>query len=105
MHTNAHSVPSLCHHAAFTLTPLRVVKVFADQSTDQSFIIEILEMAEESPDNEAAAFHFGSIAHDNDATLHVLEQQPVVSPLPDGCVCAYIICARMCRLRLFVCEC
>eukprot|EP00037_Helgoeca_nana_P000073 m.20034 g.20034 ORF g.20034 m.20034 type:complete len:207 (-) comp10103_c1_seq1:9-629(-) len=49
-------------------------EVFADALTDQSVIVEVLELEAGQPDDTAAEFHFGSIAHDNDATEHSLEQ-------------------------------
>eukprot|EP00045_Choanoeca_perplexa_P003431 m.31132 g.31132 ORF g.31132 m.31132 type:complete len:193 (-) comp12037_c0_seq1:1555-2133(-) len=57
-------------------------EVFADAVTDQSIIIEILELAEESEANSAAEFHFHSLANDNDAFESKLEQPVVSSDLP-----------------------
>lgn len=42
-------------------------EVFADALTDQSIIVEILQLADESVANAAAEFHFHSLAHDNEA--------------------------------------
>ena len=53
-------------------------EVFADAVTDQSIIVEILEMADESEANTAAEFHFRSLANDNDALESSIES-PVVS--------------------------
>jgi hypothetical protein len=36
--------------------------------------LKVLELEAGQPDDKAAEFHFGSIAHDNDATEHSLEQ-------------------------------
>ncbi|KAJ3055593.1 hypothetical protein HK097_010017 [Rhizophlyctis rosea] len=41
-------------------------EVLVDQSTDQSLIVEILELAD-CPAEEAASFHFWQLADDNDA--------------------------------------
>ncbi|KAJ3043918.1 hypothetical protein HDV00_003958 [Rhizophlyctis rosea] len=41
-------------------------EVFVDQATDQSLIVEILELAE-TPAEEAASYHFWQLADDNDA--------------------------------------
>jgi hypothetical protein len=48
-------------------------EVFADVDTDQSFIVELLDLEEGEPDASGATFHFNSIAHDNGEC--------------DGCVC------------------
>ena len=36
--------------------------------------VKVLEMEEGQPDDSAAEYHFGSIAHDNDATEFEVEQ-------------------------------
>eukprot|EP00052_Salpingoeca_macrocollata_P000218 m.19191 g.19191 ORF g.19191 m.19191 type:complete len:197 (+) comp10323_c0_seq1:644-1234(+) len=56
--------------------------VYADANTDQSFIIELLDVAEEEADKRAAVFHFNSIAHDNSAQSSELEIDPLVRELP-----------------------
>ncbi|KAI9105022.1 hypothetical protein DFS34DRAFT_605464 [Phlyctochytrium arcticum] len=43
-------------------------EVFVDQLTDQSIILELLELAAEASDDEAAKFHFQQLADDNDAS-------------------------------------
>ncbi|EGD82611.1 hypothetical protein PTSG_03267 [Salpingoeca rosetta] len=56
-------------------------EVFADASTDQSFIIEILELPPDAPDAEAARFHFDVIASEGGALSTEVEtetQQRVV---------------------------
>ena len=58
-------------------------EVFSDAETDQSVIVELLEMAE-APDEAAALFHFNSLATDNAALSVVLEQEPIASPLENG---------------------
>lgn len=39
-----------------------------DQETDQSIIIELLEMVTEASDDEASRYHFQQLAEDNDAS-------------------------------------
>merc|ERR1712166_866736 len=72
------------------ISPLREIpdnqEVFSDVDTDQSIIIELLALEEgepitSEPDDRAAAFHFGSLAHDNDASNTVVEQEPEVTVL------------------------
>jgi hypothetical protein len=40
-------------------------EVFADVDTDQSFIVELLDLEDGEPDASGATFHFNPIAHDN----------------------------------------
>ncbi|GES73646.1 ran guanine nucleotide release factor [Rhizophagus clarus] len=42
-------------------------EAFADVNTDQSIIIEILEFVKQTTNDDAARYHFDSIATDNDA--------------------------------------
>ncbi len=58
-------------------------EVFVDATSDQSVIVELLDLAEETSDAECSAFHFNSLAHDNDAEEQsILEQEPINVPLP-----------------------
>eukprot|EP00043_Microstomoeca_roanoka_P027270 m.13975 g.13975 ORF g.13975 m.13975 type:complete len:191 (+) comp7476_c0_seq1:341-913(+) len=50
-------------------------EVFADGSTDQSFIVEILEIPADSPDAEAARFHFEVIASEGNADATEIETE------------------------------
>ncbi|CAB4384803.1 unnamed protein product [Rhizophagus irregularis] len=53
-------------------------EVFADVNTDQSIIVEILEFVKQVANEDAAKYHFDSIASDNDAenfnTIHQITQ-------------------------------
>ncbi|KAF9978454.1 hypothetical protein BGZ73_002350 [Actinomortierella ambigua] len=42
-------------------------EVFANVDTDQSIIVEILELATDAADDQCAPFHFRQLAEDNDA--------------------------------------
>ncbi|KAG0265059.1 hypothetical protein DFQ27_000854 [Actinomortierella ambigua] len=42
-------------------------EVFANVDTDQSIIVEILELANDATDDQCAQFHFRQLAEDNDA--------------------------------------
>lgn len=57
-------------------------EVFLDGNTDQSYIFELLDLAVEAQATEAAAFHFRSIAHDNDAVTLVEESSTATVELP-----------------------
>lgn len=48
--------------------------LFLDPSFLDPSSLKVLELEAGQPDDTAAEFHFGSIAHDNDATEHSLEQ-------------------------------
>lgn len=69
--------------SAFRQVP-NTQEVFAHAETDQSVIIELLEMASEAPADTAALFHFHSLAHDNNAFATEVEQLPLVSELDNG---------------------
>jgi len=49
-------------------------EVFSDVDTEQSVIIDLLEMERKAPNDAACNFHFDSIAHDNEAVEHSIEQ-------------------------------
>jgi len=59
-------------------------EVFVDVRTDQSVIVEILEMVPDATatGQGAADFHFNSLAHDNDALESHIEQRDQLRPLP-----------------------
>ncbi|KND02003.1 uncharacterized protein SPPG_02509 [Spizellomyces punctatus DAOM BR117] len=63
-------------------------EVFVDQNTDQSIIIELLELASDADDAEAANFHFQQLAEDNDAaesrvlSVEYLDPATVTPSLP-----------------------
>lgn len=59
-------------------------EVFADPSTDQSFIVEILEIPPDAPDADAASFHFGVIASEGGAVEAQLETQTQQQAAMDG---------------------
>eukprot|EP00026_Physarum_polycephalum_P016509 Phypoly_transcript_17428.p1 GENE.Phypoly_transcript_17428~~Phypoly_transcript_17428.p1 ORF type:complete len:211 (+),score=44.02 Phypoly_transcript_17428:57-689(+) len=40
-------------------------EVFVDVTTDQSFVVELLDLADTVPDKESAAFHYNTLAEDN----------------------------------------
>ena len=50
--------------------------------TDQSLIVDLLELEEAAPDEEAAAHHFNMLANLNDASDAVLEGECASEPLP-----------------------
>ena len=50
-------------------------EVFVDGATDQSVIVELLELAGEVAAPQAAEFHFGSLAQDNAAREAAVQQQ------------------------------
>ncbi|CAG8586363.1 12529_t:CDS:2, partial [Funneliformis mosseae] len=65
-------------------------EVFADLNTDQSIIVEILQFVHQASNEDAARYHFESVANDNDAedysTIHQITQltpQEVPSLPPD----------------------
>ncbi|KAG9302234.1 hypothetical protein G9A89_008724 [Geosiphon pyriformis] len=57
-------------------------EVFADPNTDQSIIVEILELVAEASDPASiVSFHFSSVAFDNDAENHsTLQQSGLLNP-------------------------
>eukprot|EP00047_Mylnosiga_fluctuans_P006789 m.249137 g.249137 ORF g.249137 m.249137 type:complete len:187 (-) comp15975_c0_seq1:154-714(-) len=64
-------------------------EVFADATTDQSVIVEILEIAPESVGAHPARFHFDVLATDNGADVSSVEAESAISPVstsPGGTV-------------------
>eukprot|EP00730_Choanoeca_flexa_P017360 TRINITY_DN834_c0_g1_i1.p1 TRINITY_DN834_c0_g1~~TRINITY_DN834_c0_g1_i1.p1 ORF type:complete len:193 (+),score=47.50 TRINITY_DN834_c0_g1_i1:122-700(+) len=59
-------------------------EVYADAVTDQSIIIEILELADEVAADKAAEFHFNSLAHDNSALESNIEASASVTAIADA---------------------
>eukprot|EP01147_Barroeca_monosierra_P003524 gene3524-6142_t len=59
-------------------------EVFADGSTDQSFIIELLELAQDTPNDQAAKFHFNVIAAEGAAVSAQVEGQIKQQDVMDG---------------------
>ncbi|CAG8766200.1 6433_t:CDS:2, partial [Ambispora leptoticha] len=56
-------------------------EVFVDANTDQSIIVEILELATEASPEEVASFHFSSVALDNDAEdSSIVQQTGILTP-------------------------
>jgi len=71
-------------------------EVFADVKTDQSVIVELVNMAEAS-DDDAAAYHFRDLADDNDATHETTiisvesVNQADLPHFPPGTVCRALV--------------
>ncbi|CAG8504106.1 9503_t:CDS:2 [Paraglomus brasilianum] len=68
-------------------------EVYADVDTDQSIVVEILQLAQEASDDDAAKFHFDSLAHDNDAEGYSTMHQTI--PLTPSDVPGLLPTARM----------
>ncbi|TDL27521.1 Mog1p/PsbP-like protein [Rickenella mellea] len=54
-------------------------EVFVSRDSDISFVVEILERVPIQNPDEAARFHFDSLAHDNDAQSHIVHEVQVPS--------------------------
>ncbi|CAG8606459.1 3532_t:CDS:2 [Ambispora gerdemannii] len=56
-------------------------EVFVDTHTDQSIVVEILELVNEASNEEAASYHFSSVAFDNDAEdTTIVQQTGILTP-------------------------
>jgi hypothetical protein len=64
-------------------------EVFSDAATDQSIIVELLELDASAASGCAAAFHFEQLARDNDATAAEMEMAAGAGPLPHGGECSH----------------
>jgi len=53
-------------------------EVFSDPTTDQSVVVELLELTGE-PDNQTAAFHFAELASQNEAANSQISRQEQLS--------------------------
>ncbi|KAK9764838.1 hypothetical protein K7432_007345 [Basidiobolus ranarum] len=74
-------------------------EVYVDTDTDQSIIVELLELVEEASDEECAKYHFKQIAEHNDASSEnevvklVTLSEAEVPNLPSDCM-KYLLVGR-----------
>ena len=59
-------------------------EVFVCQETDQSVIVEVLELSEEADVAHAAQFHFNVLAEDNSSSQSSIETESIVQEVTEG---------------------
>ena len=59
-------------------------EVFVCQETDQSVIVEVLELSEEAYAAHAAQFHFNVLAEDNSSSQSSIETESIVQEVTEG---------------------